>query len=32
MKKLTYAPRDGVALVLGAVVLAAVLVLRHFGL
>ena len=32
MKKLTYAPRDGVALVLGAVVLAAVLVLRQFGL
>ena len=32
MKKLTYAPRDGVALALGAVVLAAVLVLRHFGL
>ena len=32
MNQLTYAPRDGVALVLGAVVLAAVLVLRQFGL
>ena len=32
MKKLTYAPRDAVALALGAVVLAAVLVLRRFGL
>lgn len=32
MKQLTYAPRDAVALVLGAVVLAAVLVLRQFGL
>ena len=32
MKKLAYAPRDGVALVLGAVVLAGVLVLRQFGL
>lgn len=32
MKKLTFAFRDGAALVLGAAVLAGVLVLRHFGL
>ena len=32
MKKLSFAFRDGAALVLGAVVLAGVLVLRHFGL
>lgn len=32
MKQLTYARRDGVALLLGAVVLSAVIVLRRFGL
>ena len=32
MKKLTYQRRDGVALLLGALVLAAVIVLRRFGL
>ncbi|MBR1780030.1 MAG: energy-coupling factor transporter transmembrane protein EcfT [Oscillospiraceae bacterium] len=32
MKQLTYAPRDFVALALGFVVLAAVFVLKHFGL